>query len=376
MLRLSIIIFTIFLVSLEYNYAQQIIPPLITTRLVKKMTLFKDHAGRPEWSPDGEYVAYHAKGKDGYYDIHTIKADGSNGTCLTHNHPKLPNKHIGQPSWHPSGEWIVFQAEKSKHILSRISALAVPGIGFHNDIYIMSRNGEAVYKLTDIKTKKTIFDRTPVSAVLQPHFSHDGSMLSWSERVGDGGKWGSWVIRFADFKVDNGRPEIDNIRTLKPGSNQLYYESNDFSLDDTKLIICGNLEEKQTEYGLDIYTIDLSGQNLQRLTSTLKEFDECPHPSPDGKKIAYLSTQGFKLNESSPNWWSWAKGEFWIMDADGRNQQRLTYFNEPGYLEYTGKRVIPAYIAWHKDGRKLLVSVVVEVKARHMKDQIYLIELE
>lgn len=346
-------------------------------RIVNSVTLFKDNAGRPEWSPNGnEYVTYHSKEPDGYYDIYIMKADGSEETCLTCGHPRLPNKHIGQPSWHPSGRWIVFQAEKAKHVLPRISALAVPGIGFHNDIYIMSRDGKRVYKLTNLKTKKHLLDPTSVSGILQPHFSNDGSLLSWSERIAKGGKWGEWVIRLADFKVNNGVPEISNIQTFRPGVNRLYYESNDFTPDGKKLIICGNLEKDQNAFGIDIYTMTIDGREVTRLTHTLDEFDECPHPSPDGKKIAYLSTKGFENNEGSAMWWEWARGEFWVMDADGGNKQRLTYFNEPGYPEYTGRRVIPAYVSWNEDGNKLLIGVAVEEENGRLKDQLYLIELE
>jgi dipeptidyl aminopeptidase/acylaminoacyl peptidase len=269
----------------------------------------------------------------------------------------------------------VFQAEKPKHVLPRLSVLAVPGIGFHNDIYIMNIDEKKVYKLTDLKTKKKVLDPNPTTGLLQPHFSNDGTLLSWSERIDKGGKWGRWVIRIADFRIEDGIPKIDSIRTLTPGVNQLYYESNDFTPDDEQLIICGNLEEDQTAFGCDIYTIELNSKGLQRLTFTLEEFDECPHPSPDGKRIAYLSTRGFEFKKTTAAWWRWAKGEFWLMDADGKNKQRLTYFNEPGNPEYTGKRVIPANISWNRDGFRLLVSIVVEKRKGILKDQLWYVEL-
>jgi Tol biopolymer transport system component len=341
-------------------------------RIAKSVTLLRDNAGRPAWSTDGNYIAFHARGADGYYDVYVMKADGTDEICLTCNNSQLPNKHTGQPSWHPSGEWIAFQAEKAKHVLSNVGALAAPGIGFHNDVYVMSRDTKKVYRLTDLDTKRSILDPTPTSAILQPHFSADGSLLSWAERVGNAGKWGEWVIRVADFKVDAGVPQIGNIRMFAPGVTRQYMESNDFT-SDGKLLICGNLEAGQTEVGLDIYILDLENGETERLTHTMNEFDECPHPSPDGKQIAFLSTRGFPTGKGG--WWSWARGEFWLMDARGKNQRRLTYFNEPGYPEYTGKRVIPAYIFWNPDGKSLLVGVAVETKRGVLKDQIYLVEL-
>ncbi|GAB4262409.1 MAG: hypothetical protein Kow0079_18360 [Vicingaceae bacterium] len=94
----------------------------VNAQEVKKIELFKDEAGRPEFSFDGKQLAYHAKDGKTNYDIYISDADGENVRCLTCNHPELPNKHIGQPSWHPNGEWIVFQAEKENHVLPKIGA--------------------------------------------------------------------------------------------------------------------------------------------------------------------------------------------------------------------------------------------------------------
>jgi Tol biopolymer transport system component len=351
-------------------------------RLLKSIALLKSNAGRAEWSPKGnEYITYHARGKDNYYDIYIMKNDGSDVRCLTCDSENLPNKNIGQPSWHPSGDWIVFQAEKEKHVLPRFGLLAAPGIGFHNDVWVMTPDGKKVYQLTDVDTKKRLFDRTPASAILQPHFSKNGKLVSWSERVGNGGKWGKWVIRVADFVVKKGTPSLENMRTLTPGANQQYYESNDFMPGDEKLLICGNLEPKQTEFGIDIYYLDLATKKTERLTHSQDVFDECPHPSPDGSKIAFLSTEGFVSSEAGDSkrgedWWNWVRGEFWLMDAKGGGRSRLTYFNEEGYPEYAGKRVVPAYVSWNSKGDKLLFGVATEVKKGRLEDQLFLAELK
>ena len=353
-------------------------------RLVKDIRLLKDNAGRPEWSPDGRYITYHARSDDDNYDIYIMTSDGTRNRCLTCEHPDLPKGHIGQASWHPSGDWIVFQAEKNQHAHTKLGVklrgLAAPGIGFHNDVWIMSRDGTKVRQLTNLTTKQRVLDRTPTSAILQPHFSHGGTLLSWSERVADGGRWGKWVIRIAAFQINRGVPQLGKVRTLRPGVNKGYYESNDFMPGDKGLLISGNLEPNQDEFGIDVYYLDLAHGRTTRLTHSLDAFDECPHPSPDGSRIAYLSTSGFeprgKRTKGAWAWWNWAKGEFWLMNADGSNKQRLTFFNEPGYPEYDGRRVIPAYVAWHPNGKQLLLGITVEVKKRRLRDQMYLVRLQ
>jgi Tol biopolymer transport system component len=63
---------------------------------------------RPQWCPDGEYLAYMITEDDGYRftqsDIYTIKIDGSDKTNLTNTNDILEMN----PSWSPEGNRIVF----------------------------------------------------------------------------------------------------------------------------------------------------------------------------------------------------------------------------------------------------------------------------
>jgi Tol biopolymer transport system component len=131
--------------------------------------------------------------------------------------------------------------------------------------------------------------------------------------------------------------------------------------------------------GSDIYYLDVLSGATERLTRTLDSFDECPHHTPDGGRICYLSTEGFSSESESSFWWSWAKGEYWLMDSDGGNGEQLTHFNTPGYPEYTGCRVLPAYISWNPAGDTILLSIAVECAdgsaACTLDDQIYLLDL-
>ena len=49
------------------------------------------------------------------------------------------------------------------------------------------------------------------------------------------------------------------------------------------------------------------------------------------------------------------RNELWIMNADGSEQQRVTYFNEPGHIGYTGYEIITGDSSWSADGRRLAV---------------------
>ena len=55
--------------------------------------------------------------------------------------------------------------------------------------------------------------------------------------------------------------------------------------------------------------------------------------------------------------------EWWVMDADGNNKNRLTYFHRKGHAHYrkTSEKqplTIAADVAWEKDGKHLVGLVI------------------
>lgn len=169
--------------------------------------LVKEGGYRVDWSHNLDLIAFDKMRADGYYDVYVMNPDGTGEQCLTDN-PNIPDGHKGCSAWHPSGEYIVFTCEKEKYfgkrlfLLSRwLSKLAVPGEGVNCDLWIMKSDGSEFWQLTNLPTKTRFLDKQPYTGVLHPHFSHDGTKLFWTERVGQGGKWGEWTINVADFVI-------------------------------------------------------------------------------------------------------------------------------------------------------------------------------
>lgn len=358
-----------------------IIVSYTNSQVVDSIVLFKTNAGCPKWFPVlNEFIAYHTIETDNNYDIHIMDADGSNDTCITCNHPNLPNRHIGNHSWYKDGNWLAFIAEKSDYYLDSIThGLAKPGIGWNCDVFIISTITGNVFQITDLPTKMGPFDTTPITGVLGPHFSPDGTKFTWGERIDTCGtyNWGEYVIRIADFQIVNDTPVVSNIQTLQPVSCR-YLETNSFTSDSQKLLFCGNMYPDQTEYGIDIFSYDLSTTQIDTLFHTQNYFDECAHISPSDSRIAFLSTDGYPNDTTNASWWEWAKGEFWIMNADGTNRNRLTNFNVPGFPEYTGKRICPAMVDWNLDETVILAGLAEQTYPslpKILEDKIYKIYL-
>jgi Tol biopolymer transport system component len=302
------------------------------TGLVTRITTLKEGGARLDWIDSK--IAFDMLGPGDVFAVYVMRPDGSDVKCLTCNNPDLPKRNVGQPAWHPSGRYLALQAEKAQHQRMLFGHAMEPGAGVMNDLWVL-----------DTTTNRA----TPIRQVgdaagqgtLHPHFSDDGTMLSWSEMQAKAGlrksqELGYWQLMVADFRTDGGKPHLENINSVTPGGPG-FYENHGFSPDGSRLIFTSNFEAKRRVLN-DIYTMDLRSRKLSRLTTD--GYNEHAIFSPDGRSIAWISTTG---NPSGGT-------DFWIMNSDGSNKRRLTYFNQKGHPEYVGQKVVVADISWRPDG--------------------------
>jgi Tol biopolymer transport system component len=118
-------------------------------------------------------------------------------------------------------------------------------------------------------------------------------------------------------RIDNARPDDPNpqvpgvfvrdnefhtSRLLTPVKGWSYDPA--FALQGNRVVLVSN------EPGNDeIYTIDINGANMKRLTNNSWEWDKHPTWSPDGTQILFWSNRDT------------GRRQLWIMDADGKNQR-------------------------------------------------------
>jgi len=316
---------------------------------------FANYNGRVDWSWANGKIAVDKLESDGWYGIYTVNPDGSDERCLTRDCPLGAHKHKGNPAWHPSGKYVVFQGQNDFRVPvgQKIwDYLANPGIGVNCDLWLSDASGSKFWLLHRVPER--------IGGVLHPHFSYKGDRLLWAERIArTPGKWGQWCLKVADFQVLNNEPSLTNVRTLQPGRQHIMYESHGWTADDRAIVFSGNLEPGQKESAGDIYTYDLATEKLTNLTQTPDEWDEHAQVSPSGKKIVWMSSKGYKLPDD-PNR---VQTDFWIMNVDGSNKKRLTFFNEPGHPEYQGRSyAIAADSSWNADGTCLCALVILDTQ--------------
>lgn len=324
-------------------------PPVSDLSGVARVQTLDENGGRVSWGPRGR-LAYDLCGPDGYYDVWTMQADGSDRRCLTCAMDAVIRHHVGQSAWHAEGRFLAAQVENPElegYSEQRRGAgvsdfLETPGIGINNDIWILSADGAGAWPVTRIKSRL---------ATLHPHFSSDGRRLVWAEAIERGWRGLRWAIKLADFDLRGNVPQVRNIRTLRPGDFALY-ETHGFTPNGRSLIFSASPGSRDY-FALEIYRYDLQAGRLVRLTDD-EEWDEHAHVSPDGNHIVWMSSRGIP----QPRQVASLLTDYWIMRLDGSGARRLTYFNSPQAKEYVPGGVVAGDMSWAPDGRSFAAYLI------------------
>lgn len=152
--------------------------------------------------------------------------------------------------------------------------------------------------------------------------------------------WSSWSPDGKQILFYSNRDGNNEIYVMDAdGNNQRNisnHPSNDYlpawSPDGKRIAFTSDRNHKSRE----IYTMNVDGSGLERLTSN-EEFEEVPTWSADGNKI--LFTRQMKEPDDTSHA---SNGEIFIMDADGKNEKRLTFkkgFDSGAKVSPDGKKI-------------------------------------
>jgi uncharacterized protein (TIGR03437 family) len=308
-----------------------------------------DEGGRVSWSVNN-VIAYDTQGSDGYFNLYTIMPDGSGNTCLTCSGSPgasaLPGLNVGNPIWSRDGKFIVFQVQ----MVNLGDALAnfpdFPGSGWQNDLWATDTSGH-FWRLTN-----QAGNNSNQGGVICPTISWDGTKLAWGQRTSTSpakptSAFGTWELAVATWSETGGVPSIGAPSYYSPGANNYYYEPHGFSIDNQTVFFMGNLTPGMEEYAMNIYSFNLQTNTLTNLTNTLTDWYEYPVSLPSVDKVVYMY-----FNRTT---YSTCHSDLWLMNYDGTDKERLTFYNDSYSSDYVPQGVCLDTHSWNANASQLAV---------------------
>jgi Tol biopolymer transport system component/DNA-binding winged helix-turn-helix (wHTH) protein len=295
---------------------------------------------QPAWSPDGRFIAYHSQRGGGIWIV-----PSRGGT------PKRIVAEGSRPAWSPDGAQIAFQSDEH--------ADAAP-FGF------AAQNGSTIQLITVDGGAVTTLTRSgnPTGGHAAPTWSPDGRYICFA--VFDSGPSnGLWLLerKSGAVRILHRRNEVYE-SVFAPDASSIYIAGGDalimrlpfdaatgsvkgspeiipvpgvpgvrglsISSDGTRLAFAG-LGLSSQIWAQPVHADGSPAGEPRALTSDTSRRNSVPVISPDGTKVAYMSSR----RGERPN--------LWMMDVDGQHPLQLTSDNE-----------FESQPEWSSDGRRIL----------------------
>ena len=357
-IKIQLLLMTLCLLLMGQGFIESV--PCSKVYVAKVIVLLDDagqHRNLPmsvsslAWHPEGKTLLVDFKSVNGYYCVTQLFPMGEGASRLKYmTDMRVPGDsrfHNGNPHWLPNGEGFLFSGQD--FYLNELAS-SEPGYGFGCNIYYGDKASKSFSKLTEYKA-----GARQIEGCTMPIASPSGDILFWTEcrqEENSVSPWGRRIIRQASFKMDNSAPQLENIRDITPDVlRKAFIETSDCK---AGLLLYSASEDDSKWYGMDVFVQDISAKGKddpRNLTNDATELDRFPVFSPNAKKVAWSSTKGFDtsyIGVDSSRWQSELRSEVWIMEADGRDRQRLTYFNQKGHEHFVSPNGAYVYmVAWH-----------------------------
>jgi Tol biopolymer transport system component len=346
----------------------------LPTYTIKPLT---ENGGRLAWYTGTEHalIAYDAvvDPRSAATEVFVMQADGSQARCVTcaMSFPK-GGGFVGQPAWYPDGKHLVIQVENANSGHTRFNHMSW---GVDADLWLISVDGARAER---------IWTSPPRHAALHPHFSGDGRLLVFSERletprvtrrlfhpwaaIGGQNPWDGWRMHVATVNVQaTGTGVLTDHRRIKPNGDG-FYETHSIS-NDARIVYSHT--DGGAAYVDAIFATAAGARAPQQLIGSPQTWDEHGAFSPNGRNLAFISSRAdanWRAPGSRPDTLA---TELFVRGADGLVHQ-LTTFNEKAD---PGMRYLVSDFDWDRSGRRIAFQLApVSGSGKPESPQIWLLE--
>jgi hypothetical protein len=317
---------------------------------VQSVSLWKQNASPIAWSANPDLVYYNAVGPDGMYEGYSANPDGSNSTCVTCAEPSFPlvgaSTQRGVSDVSHDGQYMLLEVESPNHIGLPGESISEPGKGAYNNVWLASTNGSQEWQLTNVTAAGS-----GVIGTMWARFSPSGNQVVFDEMYAPSvGNLGYWQIVVANIVWNSGVPSLADQTVIDPSPNH-FMEPYGFSPDGSKIIFASDIDQPSW-MDSQIWEINTDGTDLTRLSpeapyGMFTDYNEFAFYQPSGAGIIYGSTDDSQTLGI----------DYWLMNPDGSNPQRLTFFNEPWSTETQGY-TITGGLAFNPDNPDQFIASV------------------
>jgi len=308
------------------------------------------------YSPDGTKIAFISSrafdGSDNHdvnivFNIWVMNSDGTGAKALTHL--TTTKADCTRPAWSPDGKKIAYTSGRA---LDGSDATNPGGPFIVTNVWVINVDGTGDAPLTD---DNSLAGGTTNSS--DPVWSPDGTKIIFnSARALNGTKLPNtnstpniWIMNSAD---GSGRLPLTfyTASGISPtGYTWLPSGKVVFSINAALIGDAGGIPNI---WSVDPNVIPLKPTALTQLTNAANVM---PSISPDGSKIAFISTRALDGSDN-PN--TNTTANVWVMNADGSSPTHLTSLTVMGPSSFPigGSRPDQNLLPWFKDGSKILFT--------------------
>ena len=320
------------------------------------------------WSGADNRIILNRRGRGGLWGAYSVLPDGHDAVCITCRGPRFAGVGTattrGASDVSPNGRYVLLTVEKGAHPGTIGSAKTDPGRGVFSDIWLATVNGSHFWRLTDIPT-------SPDDGIIWPRFNRTGSEIVWAqmhEAADLSHPLGRWTLKTAQLGWSEGTPYLADIRSYDPQPGR-FFEPYGFSPDDQRIIFASDIDVpggflSPTAFNSQIYTIAADHlDDLQQVTppyhlhGIFSDYNEFAYYIPGTDRVVVART----IDSSAHGM------DYWTMNANGTDPQRLTFMNQPGNPQYLGYSQALCLAFDPRDPRRFVAGVSHELSTSRVQ---------